>query len=344
MRIAFILPGRGRSGGIRCTVIAANLLLVRGHKVRIFYAKESFTPKVIFNKALNKFMHRNCHDWVEDFRGDVIAYDDITESRFLPDEIIVSVGMWCSSELSKIQHYVNPKVQYIHGLTPWMPEVMDEALSLPFPKIAVSSQTARKIESYDVNASVKIIHNGIDSAEYYPGVDKSFRNGIGTIYSSHPAKDPETVLRVLAELRKDMPDVRHYIFGSGRRPTRIPKTDYKRYPSVEDARYRYSYSKVWLLMSSSEGFPGPVLEAMACGCAVVSTDCGGVRDIVIDGENGFIVEIGNVKQIVDKVKLLLRDEELRQRISESGLETVKRFSWDASVSKLEQFLEDYSKL
>ena len=84
----------------------------------------------------------------------------------------------------------------------------------------------------------------------------------------------------------------------------------------------------------------PILEAMACGCAVVATDCGGPRDIIVDGENGFLVEPGNVEQIVNKINLLLIDSKLRQQFMEKSRDTVKRFSWNSSVDRLEKVLRN----
>lgn len=92
--------------------------------------------------------------------------------------------------------------------------------------------------------------------------------------------------------------------------------------------------------SFSEGFPAPPLEAMACGCIVVAIDCGGPRDIIVDGENGFLVEVGNVEQIVDKVKLLLEDLELRQQFVQKSRDTMSKFSWESSVNKLEEVLSN----
>jgi glycosyltransferase involved in cell wall biosynthesis len=339
MRIVLILPGNGRSGGVRCTVIVANQLIKRGHSVRILYRRVWTSPKQMIVDVVNRRFYSDCCDWLETFCGVISSYRKISECVFDRDEIIVGVGMWCSAELGKLNHVGNSKLQYIHGLSPWMPDVMNEALSLPLPKIAVSSHVAEKIKSYNSGDLLATIHNGIDRAEYYPGVDERHRNGIGTVYSSHPAKNPEIILRVLTKLKEEMPDVHQYIFGADRRPKRIPKMDYKRYPSVEEARYRYSCSKVWFLASNSEGFPGTVLEAMACGCAVVATDCGGPRDIIVDGENGFLAEVGNVKEIVSKIKLLLDNEDLRQRMAKNAIETIKGFSWDVAVSELERILQ-----
>lgn len=339
MKIAFILPGRGRSGGVRSTVIVANQLLARGHKARILYRKTPIGPKMLVRQTAKKLLYSGRYDWLEAFGGQISGYRDISKCEFDSDEIIVAVGMWCSVQLARLNAVNNPKLQYIHGLTPWMPKVMNEALSLPIPKVAVSSNVPRQVRLHGAGAVQAIIANGIDQTEYYSSVDERYRNGLGTIYSSHPAKDPETILKVLVNLNNELPDVPHYIFGTARRPKRIQRTDYIRYPSVNEARRRYSCSKVWILASRSEGFPGPVLEAMACGCAVVATDCGGVRDIISDGENGLLAEAGNVEQIVAKTKLLLNSSSLRQRMVRNSQETVKRFTWESSVDKLENVLK-----
>jgi glycosyltransferase involved in cell wall biosynthesis len=84
----------------------------------------------------------------------------------------------------------------------------------------------------------------------------------------------------------------------------------------------------------------PILEAMACGCAVVSTDCGGPKDIIKDGENGFLVDVGNSNKLFEKAKLLLKDEGLWRTFAEQSRITVKSYSWENSVDKLECFLRD----
>lgn len=341
MKIVFILPGKGRAGGVRCTVISANMLLERGHDVRILYRRFPTTIRSLTRELRNKICYKRSHDWLETFKGRTSSYHDIGQCIFYPDEIIISVGMWCSAQISKLNNIKNKKLQYIHGPTPWTPEVMDQALSSSIPKIAVSSKTAEIINSYNSSDLLAVIHNGINLDEYYPSVNEQQRDGIGTIYETHPtyAKDPETLLKVLIQLKKELPNVPHYTFGGAPRPKEISKKEYKRYPSLEEARRRYSSSKVWILGSRSEGFPGPVLEAMACGCAVVATDCGGTKDMIVDGENGYLVEPGNVDEIVNKVKILLDNPTLREKMVTNAFKTVCKLNWDNSANKLEDVLK-----
>ncbi|NQT01277.1 MAG: glycosyltransferase [Planctomycetes bacterium] len=82
---------------------------------------------------------------------------------------------------------------------------------------------------------------------------------------------------------------------------------------------------------------------MACGCAVVSTSCGGPQDVIKNGENGFLVKVGDVEQIVNRVKELLDDGELRQRFVKNSKETLRKFPWESSIDKLEETLSNLAR-
>ena len=82
----------------------------------------------------------------------------------------------------------------------------------------------------------------------------------------------------------------------------------------------------------------PVLEAMACGCAVVATDCGGTRDIISEGENGFLVPIGDADAIVQRVEAVLDDEMLRAKIQRNANATARHFTWERCIQGLEAAL------
>lgn len=338
MKIAFILPGGGRSGGVRCTVAAANLLAKRGHNVRLMYKKGKFRERIV--SGINAVFFAGESDWLRHFTGEALAFNDVADIEFEKEEMIIGVGMWSSAQLGRLTKYDNPKVQYLHGLTPWMPSVEKEALSQPYPKIAVASYILEAVHSCNPASSCLLVPNGIDFNEYCPALSENDRDGAGTIYSRGWAKDPETILDVLQKLGSQIPEVPHYIFGQEKRPREISAVSYKRYPSVRQACEIYSRCRVWLLCSRSEGFGMPILEAMACGCAVVSTDCGGPKDIIKDGENGFLVDVGNSNKLFEKAKLLLKDEGLWRKFAEQSKITVKSYSWENSVDKLECFLRD----
>lgn len=85
---------------------------------------------------------------------------------------------------------------------------------------------------------------------------------------------------------------------------------------------------VCVLTSRAEGFPNAVLEGMAAGRAILSTDCGGVRDLMEDGLHGRLVAVGDGEALARAALELVRDADLRQRMGVAGAERVAReFTW-----------------
>jgi glycosyltransferase involved in cell wall biosynthesis len=339
MKIAFILPGRGSSGGVRCVSLVAKRLRDRGHLVRLLYRKPQRSLRDWARVIQGGMFYRSAPDWIQQFDGPVHSFKDLSQFHFDPDEILVAIGMAECAQLEHVSSLPNPKIQYLHGSTPLAPQQVDKALRLPFPKIVVSSYLKDLIESRGRGDDVlAVVHNGIDLGDYFVSAPESQRDGVGTVYASHPVKDPETILQVLGRIAKIRPEVPVRVFSTDRRPKQIPPSNYSRYPTLVRAREIYSRSLVWVVASRSEGFSIPVLEAMACGCVVVATDCGGPKDVIEDGVNGFLVPVGDVKAIVSRVHLLLDDAAMRHQMRLRAQETVKHFTWDKCVNELEQAL------
>ena len=74
--------------------------------------------------------------------------------------------------------------------------------------------------------------------------------------------------------------------------------------------------------SFSEGFGRNILESMALGKATIATITGGLRDVIVNGENGFLVPIKNDKAITEKLNLLIEDSKIRKHIAENARKTV----------------------
>jgi glycosyltransferase involved in cell wall biosynthesis len=90
----------------------------------------------------------------------------------------------------------------------------------------------------------------------------------------------------------------------------------------------YASATVFVFPSVSETFGNVVLEAMASGLVPVVADGGGSRDFIEEGENGFKCEPYNAACYVEKIKELIRNTELRARLSGNAIEYSRSYDWD----------------
>lgn len=88
-----------------------------------------------------------------------------------------------------------------------------------------------------------------------------------------------------------------------------------------------------------EGFSMVILEAEACGLPVVSFDCRyGPSDLVHDGVNGYLVDVGDVKGLAEKIITLAKDEVLRRSMGMASLENSKNYTPSKIAAKWSDFL------
>jgi glycogen synthase len=116
----------------------------------------------------------------------------------------------------------------------------------------------------------------------------------------------------------------------------------------------YSSAAVFCCPSIYEPFGIINLEAMACETAVVASAVGGIKEVVVDGETGFLVPLEQMKEspfeplhpekfardLAEKINLLMRNEELRERFGKAGRQRAeKKFSWRAIAQETKKLYE-----
>ena len=100
---------------------------------------------------------------------------------------------------------------------------------------------------------------------------------------------------------------------------------------------------VMVLNTGYEGFSHLLLEAMAVGLPVVTTSAGGNREIIKQGENGFLVKYNDEFNLIEAIKTIWYVHELRQKMIENGFETVKRFPPERTIAETKEVLEGVLK-
>ena len=158
----------------------------------------------------------------------------------------------------------------------------------------------------------------------------------------------DLLLQAWTKVEKKFPDWQLAIYGMGERATYLQQArdlaiDMSRChleSSTSDIQKEYCNSSVFVFSSRFEGFGMVLIEAMACGLPVVSFDCPcGPKDIVSDGEDGLLVENGNVEALADALSRLMDDDALRLSMSKAGRRNVQRFSMEQVAEQWRALLE-----
>jgi glycosyltransferase involved in cell wall biosynthesis len=116
---------------------------------------------------------------------------------------------------------------------------------------------------------------------------------------------------------------------------RIILTDYV---PENDLPYLYSFAEVLVYPSIYEGFGLPVLEAMACGCPVITSNLSSLPEVA--GEACLLVNPYRVEEIAGAIREVIEKPEMKQRLREAGLEQSNKFSWKKTAEKTLQVYEE----
>jgi GalNAc-alpha-(1->4)-GalNAc-alpha-(1->3)-diNAcBac-PP-undecaprenol alpha-1,4-N-acetyl-D-galactosaminyltransferase len=107
----------------------------------------------------------------------------------------------------------------------------------------------------------------------------------------------------------------------------------------KDIEVFYSKARIFAFTSNSEGFPNALLEAMSAGLACISFDCiAGPSDLINNGENGYLIKNGDVKDYLIKLNSLINSPELIEQFSKSSVISTKEFEINKIGNKYFNYL------
>jgi len=238
-------------------------------------------------------------------------------------------------------HELVQEADGVYGL-----RLFETTLRLPFHFLANSTYTKNVILSYNKEAKVTVTGIGVDLNTFYPRrtriIDSNGKPIVMAIIRDQRYKGSDVAIRALNLINKNQP-IHAILVGDRRTIDKLfmevkPEFRYTIFSNVDDETLAklYSSSDVFIFTSYKEGFGLPPLEAMASGTAVVTTDCGGVRDYAVDGYNSLVVSPGNPEAVANAAIEILGNDHLRDRLIRGGVETARQWTWDRVVDKFEE--------
>jgi len=203
---------------------------------------------------------------------------------------------------------------------------------------------------------IKLIYNGINTEDYQRPRSRALREKygwsddevvIGSLGNIRPAKGYDILLRAAALLEKSPRSCRFVIAGQGKGPLYDELLQLREELGLQDrvlflgfmddaAEFLASLD-LFLSTSISEGLPLSAIQAMVAGVPLVATRCGGYEELVSDGENGLLVEIGNSRAIADALDLLAADTGLQETLAQQAREyAIETFDLSTMLAEYEK--------
>lgn len=356
MRITFVTLGYSIKpvGGIKVIYEYANRLCARGYQVTVIHPQRWLTPEFA----------RVGRDPLTRFRLRLLT----ARQASVPAQALTEMGQpgWFPLDrriklinVSELAASCLPDGDALFWAGDYSPEKGKQFLLLQgyavFPRVVLNALfrasackivIARWIYEKALKLGVpedEMVHipNGIDHEKYRllaPVENRKPR--VAMLYHPMRIKGAKDGLRALELARKHIPNLEAVFFGITPKPEKLPDwVEYRSDPPQEElVSDIYNGSSIYLCPSWNEGFGLPPAEAMACGCAVVSADNGGVRDYAEHGVTALLSPPKNPEGLAANIVRLLHNEDLRIRIAKTGYERIQQFTWEQSTDLLEEFI------
>lgn len=231
-----------------------------------------------------------------------------------------------------------PTVVTFHG-TDFMRVSQSRILRLVLRKVTcflcMNQEQVRAVRKFFPKTDVRYIANGVDFQSFQAGAERPRSKSIVAVGNLRWQKDFATLIEAFSTLSNKFPDWTLRILGEG--PDRAELTRMIETfdlqdrvflhgtVSREEVRDTLNSSSIFALSSQSEGLPKALLEAMAAGCACVSTDVGGCAE-VLKGY-GLVVPPTSIASLANALTTLMANPLVRAQTAQACTERAKEFSW-----------------
>ncbi len=357
MKINWTMFGAGLTGGSFNIIEAAQRLAKRGHEVSVtsighsgdlawFESREKPCFKKIFSPLVGGLPYRLYRRLLRSTIAHPFPDVEIKDLIRVMPECDVNIATADPTTyavhrsgkgrgLYYVQHYDSLFISREAGLR------HDESYYLPLQKIAVSTWLKNVVEERLKTPFRGVITAGIDERIFNPEAGKRQKGKIRIISLGRNID-----WKGFAELRVAMKiilnkykEVEWWVYSSRDTPESTPDAPFTVFksPYGKDLACLYASCDIAVNPSWHEGFAQPALEAMACGCAVITTSIG-AEDFIKPEKNCIVIEPKNPAILTAALECLITNEDAREKISQKGIQESKAFHWDYIIDRWETML------
>lgn len=193
--------------------------------------------------------------------------------------------------------------------------------------LVLSEQWRRWVKlALNLDNHIEVLYNPCPVVNRREDLRKKHILFAGTII---PRKGYETLIRSFAKIASKNPDWKVVFAGNGEIEDAMKVVEdcgikkqvkFLGWVAGEDKERAFQEASIYCLASDGEGFPMGVLDAWAYGIPCVVTPVGGIPDILVDGENGLVFNVGNIELLAEKLDEIINNDTIRKKIAYASME------------------------
>lgn len=345
MKINFILPFTGLTGGIRVDFLYCNYLISKGHDIVCYVPMIAYK----FNNNLlnqikasigNTFKRRTNVKWFQcNFKIELVPK---INNFFVRDADFTIATAWPTAyDVVKLNELKGKKIYFIQDYEIWSGKKVDVdgSYKLDLNRITVT-KTLKELLYNEFKVESEVIYNGLSDSEYIR-VNKihNDKKTILMLYNEDLRKGSKEGIEILSNLYEKY-NIRVILFGV-KKGNNIPnKFEFYENPDRDKLMSLYRESDIYLFTSKHESWGLPAIEAMANKCAVVGNRVGFLNEIAKNEEEALIIDNFDYNLMCEKVEILLNNEEKLSYIQENGYKLAEKFRWEDSFKNFEEYLRN----
>ncbi len=341
LRVAFLRHSLLSRGGDKMIVAHANHLAERGHQVSIL------TNRVDTVFPLSPAVSVSALRWGGKLGTLLAAAGRYPSVDVIIADIVALASLLGIRNRRRLVYFAQDydEAYYRHRPMQWMVRALYWfGLSVRRVPVIACSDRLADLFARRFGAEVSVVHHGTDLRQFYPDPDpelvraKQGRRAVVIQARRDYRKGLDVGLKALRKLSEsnELDGVEVWAVGGELAGREVP-CGLRNLGLLDAGRLRrvISAADVLLYPSRHEGLPLFVLEAMACGCAVVTTTAVPCAE---DGRNALVTAVGDVSGLATRLTAVLRDSALKTRLVAEGFETARTFSLERSQRGFEGYL------